>query len=96
MVVVYDYFNHANLNNDFYSKESYDLTYGDTPLSSNYNSYADIIDFRYVIENGTSGSGTVGTPYSDNNTNPFLNLFLPSPSRIFKLAVLFSSKFNEE
>ena len=72
LVVVYDYFNHSNLNNDFYSKESYDLTYGDTPLASNYNSYADIIDFRYVIENGTSGSGTIGAPYSDNNTNPLL------------------------
>ena len=71
-VVVYDHFDHANLNNDFYSKESYDITYGDTPLSYNYNSYADIVDFRYVIENGTTGSGTIGTPYKDQNTNPLL------------------------
>lgn len=72
LVVVYDYFDHANLNNDFYNKSSYDITYGDTPLSYNYNSYADIVDFRYVIDNGTSGSGTIDAPYSDNNTNPLL------------------------
>ena len=71
-VVVYDYFDHANLNNDFYAQESYSTTYGDTPLSYTYNSYADIIDFRYVIENGTSGSGTIAAPYTDNNTNPLL------------------------
>ncbi len=71
-VVVYDYFDHANLNNDFYAQESYSTTYGDTPLSYTYNSYADIIDFRYVIENGTTGSGTIGTPYKDENTNPLL------------------------
>jgi hypothetical protein len=71
-VVVYDHFSHGNLSNDFYSKESYNLTYKDTPLAYTYNSYADIIDFRYVISNGTTGSGTIGSPFSDNNTNPLL------------------------
>ena len=71
-VVVYDYFNHANLNNDFYSQESYTTTYSDTPLSYTYDSYADIIDFRYLIENDTTGSGTIASPYTDDNTNPLL------------------------
>ena len=71
-VVVYDHFSHGNLSNDFYSKESYNLTYKDIPLAYTYNSYADIIDFRYVISNGTTGNGTIETPFSDNNSNPFL------------------------
>ena len=35
-------------------------------------SYADIIDFRYLIQNATSGGGTISSPYSDNNSNPLL------------------------
>ena len=74
IVVVFDYFRHTNLGNDFYTAESYSpLEYGDIPLAFNQSSMADLIDFRYYVTpsatGGSNGSGTATSPYKETKTD---------------------------
>ena len=71
-VVVFDYFEHSNLSNDFYTVESYcpdvdagTMAYEEIPYSFNSVPMADQIDFRYYKQ-PSSVSGTAGTV-----TSPF-------------------------
>ena len=58
-IVIFDYFKHSNLTNDFYSIESYgELTYKDIPRSSLSTSMADLIDFRFYTPHSTISSST--------------------------------------
>tara|TARA_Y100000389_G_C17471490_1_gene531695 strand:+ start:22260 stop:28709 length:6450 start_codon:yes stop_codon:yes gene_type:complete len=95
IVVVFDYFKHENLENDFYSVESYgDLEYSDIPLSYKYASMADIIDFRYYTESSIEGatSGSISSPFIETvsafniYTSPTpSNQKVPTPGSIFGL-----------
>lgn len=58
-IVIFDYFSHSNLSNDFYSIESYgNITYKDIPRSSLSASMADLIDFRFYTPHSTITSAT--------------------------------------
>lgn len=85
-VVVFDYFSHDNLSNDFYSIESYqddlssgDLTYEEIPNSYNYIPMADLIDFRYYVKPSTSSSsGTISNPYKETATHSVFDIYQSS------------------
>ena len=69
IVVVYDYFEHTELGNDFYSVDSYgDLTYDEIPLAYNYVSMADLIDFRYYTSPSTTSGGTISSTYIESQS----------------------------
>lgn len=94
LVVVFDYFEHSNTQNDFYSKESYgSVSYEDIPQAFNFVSMADMIDFRYTVS-ASSGSaiGTISSPFSETATNSPFNIYeasfgssqkIPSAENIF-------------
>ena len=64
-IVIFDYFKHTNLTNDFYSIESYgDLKYNDIPRSSLSTSMADIIDFRFYTPHSVISSATENGTFS--------------------------------
>jgi hypothetical protein len=99
LVVMFDHFEHDNLSNDFYSVQSYgDLDYEDIPLSYNFISLGDLIDFRYYTQPSSVGSSTgqISSPYTETSTTSPFNLdsasFLsattqkvPYPSSVFGL-----------
>ena len=71
-IVIFDYFKHSNLTNDFYSAESYgDLKYNDIPKSSLSTSMADIIDFRFYTPHSVISSavenGSFSKPHREVN-----------------------------
>lgn len=92
-IVVFDYFKHENLSNDFYSVESYgDLEYSDIPLSYRYTSMSDLIDFRYYTQPSSLGatSGSITSPYTE--TTSAFNIYsttltsgqkVPAPGSVF-------------
>jgi hypothetical protein len=66
IIVIFDYLKHDNLNNAFYTADSYEnIDYSEIPNSYNLNSYGDIIDFRYYITPSSSGSGTLTSPHRE-------------------------------
>jgi len=77
IVVMFDYFKHDNLSNDFYSVGSYaNLGYEDIPLSYNFISLADLIDFRYYSQPSSIGSATgqISSPYTETASSSPFNL----------------------
>lgn len=94
LVVVFDYFEHSNTQNDFYAKESYgSVSYEDIPQAFNFVSMADMIDFRYTVSasSGTA-NGTISSPFSETATNSPFNIYessfntnqkIPSAENIF-------------
>lgn len=96
-IVIFDYFKHSDLTNDFYSVQSYgDLRYDQIPLSYNSSSLADIIDFRYYTQPSSFGqtTGQISSPYVETSSYcPFntdstpissnTNQTVPYPSSIF-------------
>ena len=96
LVVLFDYFEHDDLSNDFYSVDSYgDMRYEDIPLTYKYQSMADVIDFRYYVQPSTvSNSGSVTDPYVESATNSAFNIYestfaaaqkVPSPGSVFSV-----------
>lgn len=92
IIVVYDYFEHSDLGNDFYSADSYgDLTYDEIPLAYNYVSMADLIDFRYYTTPSTTSGGTISSPYVetvsalDITTRSISSGKVPFPESVFGL-----------
>jgi hypothetical protein len=66
VIVIFDYFEHDNLSNDFYTVDSYqDINYDEIPNSFNNVPYSDIIDFRYYVMPSTVGSGTLSNPHRE-------------------------------
>ena len=89
-VVVFDYFEHTDLSNDFYSIESYcpdmdsgAMWYGEIPYSFNYVPMADIIDFRYYIQPSSSSgtSGTITSPFVESSSAFDLQVSSLSPNQ---------------
>ena len=79
-VVIFDYFEHDNFSNDFYTIQSYysdidsgRLNYEEIPLAYNYAPMSDIIDFRYYVKPSlASGTGTISSPLRESSTSsPF-------------------------
>ena len=67
-IVVFDYYNHANTSNDFYSTSSYDVTevdYSSIPNTYDGTAYTDIVDFRYETTPSSGSGGTLATPYQE-------------------------------
>lgn len=67
-IVLFDYFIHNNINNDFYSTNSYDVTelpYSEIPLAFDGTPYTDIVDFRYDTIPSSGSGGTLITPYQE-------------------------------
>jgi hypothetical protein len=67
-IVVFDYFIHNNINNDFYSTNSYntaELSYSEIPSTFEGTSYTDIVDFRYDTIPSSGSGGTIITPYQE-------------------------------
>ena len=97
LVVIFDYFEHSSLSNDFYTVESYvNMRYEDIPLTYNKLSPSDSIDFRlYSSPSSTTGTdGTIATPFIETKTNsPFDYIYdtyqsgakVPYPSGSFRL-----------
>jgi hypothetical protein len=70
-IVVFDYYNHANTSNDFYSTNSYNVSEVDYALIPNTyegTPYTDIVDFRYETVPSTGTGGTLSTPYQETNS----------------------------
>jgi hypothetical protein len=66
IIVVFDYLNHEDLSNNFYTVDSYvDMKYSEIPFAYNKISYADLIDFRYYISPSNSGSGSLVSPHRE-------------------------------
>jgi len=100
-VVVFDYFEHDNLTNDFYTVESYcpdvdagTMSYDEIPYSFNSVPMADQVDFRYYSQpSSTSGTtGSITSPYTETASvfDSFTktipsNQKVPSPGSIFGL-----------
>lgn len=100
-VVVFDYFKHSDLTNDFYSVESYcpdmdsgAMWYGEIPYSFNYQPMADLIDFRYYVQPSaiTGTSGTISSPFKETassfdlyNSTITSNQSVPYPGSVFGL-----------
>ena len=64
-IVIFDYFTHTNLTNDFYSAESYGgLTYNNIPRSSLSTSMADLVDFRFYTPHSIITSSTQNGSFS--------------------------------
>jgi len=70
IVVVYDYFDHG-ATGDYYSIASYDteINYENIPLAYDGTPYSDIIDFRCRHSSNVTGSGTITSPYSENQSS---------------------------
>lgn len=65
LIVIFDYFKHSNLTNDFYTTESYGtLTYKDIPRSSLSTSMADLVDFRFYTPHSSISSSTENGTFS--------------------------------
>jgi hypothetical protein len=67
-IVLFDYFIHNNINNDFYSTNSYDvnqLSYSEIPSAYDGTPYTDIVDFRYDTIPSSGSGGTIITPYQE-------------------------------
>jgi hypothetical protein len=65
-IVVYDYFEHFNNTNDFYTVNSYntqEVNYENITLTSDGYPYTDIIDFRHEVQSGSTSGGTLESPY---------------------------------
>jgi hypothetical protein len=66
VIVIFDYFSHENLSNDFYTVDSYEeIEYAQIPNSYNNISYADLIDFRYYVSPSGVGSGSLLNPHKE-------------------------------
>jgi hypothetical protein len=70
IVVVYDYFQHGSTG-DYYSVASHDteIEYENIPLAYDGTSYTDIIDFRFKHNTNVTGSGTIASPYKENQSS---------------------------
>ena len=95
-VVIFDYFKHENLTNDFYTAESYgSLTYEDIPKSVILGSLADLVDFRFYAPPSTivsaSEDGSFAKPHRENATASVFNTYtinysgqsVPYPQSVF-------------
>lgn len=70
-IVLFDYFIHNNISNDFYSTNSYnteEIAYSDIPLCFNGTPYTDIVDFRYDTIVSSVAGGTLSTPYQETTS----------------------------
>jgi len=70
-IVVFDYYNHANTSNDFYSTSSYsvaEVDYSSIPNTYDGTAYTDIVDFRYETTPSSGSGGTLTTPYQETNS----------------------------
>jgi hypothetical protein len=70
-IVVFDYFQHSNTTNDFYSISSYDtseIDYEDITRTYDGTPYSDIVDFRYETIASTASGGTITTPYTETQS----------------------------
>ena len=70
-IIVFDYYNHSNTSNDFYSANSYDTSeviYSQIPNAYDGTSYTDIVDFRYETTPSAGSGGTLATPYQETNS----------------------------
>ena len=66
-VVIYDYYEHFNNSNDFYTVNSYntqEVNYENITLTSDGYPYTDIIDFRHEVQPGATTGGTIESPYT--------------------------------
>jgi hypothetical protein len=67
-IVVFDYYNHSNISNDFYSANSYDPTevdYAEIPTAYDGTLYTDIVDFRYETTSSSGTGGSLTIPYQE-------------------------------
>jgi len=70
VIIIFDYFSHENLSNDFYTIDSYeDIKYEDIPNSFNNISYSDLIDFRYYVIPSSTGSGSLDNPHRETTSS---------------------------
>ena len=94
LVVIFDYFEHTNLQNDFYSAESFgELTYKDIPKTQLSVSMADVIDYRFYTPVSTitsaSQNGTLTKPHRevsnvfDVYSHSYTSQPVPYPGTIF-------------
>ncbi len=94
IIVIFDYFSHSNLSNDFYSIESYgELTYKDIPRSSLSTPMSDLIDFRFYTPNSpitsSTENGSFEKPHREINSvfNTYAANYttqpVPFPSTVF-------------
>lgn len=70
-IVVFDYYNHANTLNDFYSTTSYNVNevdFSSIPNTYEGTAYTDIVDFRYETTPSSGSGGTLTTPYQETNS----------------------------
>jgi len=70
-VVIYDYFEHFNNTNDFYTVNSYsiqEVNYENITLTSDGYPYTDIVDFRHEVQSGSTSGGTLESPYEENTS----------------------------
>ena len=82
ITIVFDYFEHGSLTNDFFATTSFntddegDIEYTDIPNSYDGTPYTDIFDFRgsYTPTSAT-GSGTVTAPYISSNGRSAFDIY---------------------
>ncbi len=68
-IIIYDYFEHFNSTNDFYTVNSYntqEVNYENITLTSDGYPYTDIIDFRHEVQSGSTSGGTLESPYIES------------------------------
>ncbi len=80
ITVVFDYFEHSQTNNDFFSVASYDLVndikYEELPYNFDGSSYSDVFDFRTTFTTATStGTGVASTPFICSNAVSVFDIF---------------------
>jgi len=87
ITIVFDYFEHQNTTNDFYTTSSFntandgDVEYVDIPNSYNGTSYTNVLDFRGTYTStSASGSGTVSSPYVSSNAKSAFDIYEQSKS----------------
>lgn len=80
ITVVFDYFDHSQTNNDFFSIASYDLVndikYSEIPYNFDGSAYSDVFDFRTTFTSSTStGTGVAVAPFVCSNANSAFDVF---------------------
>jgi hypothetical protein len=80
ITVVFDYFEHGQTNNDFFSVASYDtvndINYGDIPYNFDGSPYTDVFDFRTTASTSLStGTGVAIAPYVCSNAISAFDIF---------------------
>ncbi len=70
-IVVFDYFQHSNTLNDFYSVSSYntsEINYEEIPTTYDGAPYSDIVDFRFETIASSGSGGTISSPYTETQS----------------------------